>query len=94
MLLQGLGCAIGVQGIVSKAIDMLGLVRTECGASLRVRWVTFLQRLSKSAGYGHQRMKGEQVGNSLSSSLNKDSAGDRLKSVGSSRNAKKRLETV
>ena len=44
---------------------MLGLVGTECGQSLRVRWVTFLQQLSKSAGYGHQRMKGEQVGNEV-----------------------------
>jgi hypothetical protein len=61
---KGSGVRLGFKE-VTKAIDMLGLVRTECGQSLRVRWVTFLQQLSKSAGYGHQRMKGEQVGNEV-----------------------------
>ena len=45
MLLQGLGRAIGVEGIVTKAIDVLGLVRTEFSQSFRVRGVTFLQQL-------------------------------------------------
>jgi hypothetical protein len=65
MLLQGLGRAIGVEGIVTKAIDVLGLVRTEFSQSFRVRGVTFLQQLPQGHGYGHQRVKGEQVGNEV-----------------------------
>ena len=65
MLLQGLGCAIEVQGIVTKAIDVLGLVRTEFRQSFPVRGVSFLQHLPKSAGYGHQRVKGEHVCNKV-----------------------------
>jgi hypothetical protein len=38
---------------------------TEGGQSFRVRSVTFLQQLSKRPGYGHQRVKGEQVGNEM-----------------------------
>ena len=44
---------------------MLGLVRTECGQSLPVRSVSLLQQLPKSLGYGHQRVKGEQVSNKV-----------------------------
>jgi hypothetical protein len=44
---------------------VLGLVRTEFRESFRVRGVTFLQQLPKSADYGHQRVKGEQVGNEV-----------------------------
>jgi hypothetical protein len=65
MLLQGLGRAIGVEGIVTKAIDALGLVRTEFSQSFRVRGLTFLQQLPQCPGYGHQRVKGEQVGNEV-----------------------------
>jgi hypothetical protein len=65
MLLQGLGCSIGVEDIVTKAINVLGLVRTECGQSLPVRSVTLLQQFPKSLGYGHQRVKGEQVCNEV-----------------------------
>jgi hypothetical protein len=43
MLIQGLRCAIGVHDIVTKAINVLGLVRTECGQSLPVRSVFLLQ---------------------------------------------------
>ena len=39
MLLQGLGFSIGVEDIITKAINVLGLVRTECGQSLPVRSV-------------------------------------------------------
>jgi len=65
MLLQWLGCAIGVEGIVTKAIDVLGLVRTELSQSFRVRGVTFPQQLPQCPGYGHQRVKGAQVGNEV-----------------------------
>jgi hypothetical protein len=51
MLLQGLGCAIGVEGVVTKAIDVLGLVRTECSQSFRVRGVTFMC-VAKRTGHG------------------------------------------
>jgi hypothetical protein len=62
MLLQGLG---GIEDIVTKAISVLGLVRTEWGQSLPVRSVSLLQQLPKSLGYGHQRVKGEQVCNEV-----------------------------
>jgi hypothetical protein len=45
MLLQGLGCAIGIEGILTKAIDLLGLVRTEYGQSFRVRGVQSFPKL-------------------------------------------------
>jgi hypothetical protein len=57
MLLQGLGCAAGVQGIVAKAINVFGLVRTERGQGFRVRGVAFVQQLpqpfhlSSAVGY-------------------------------------------
>ena len=44
---------------------MLGLVRTELSQSFRVRGVTFPQQLPQCPGYGHQRMKGKQVGNEV-----------------------------
>ncbi len=62
MLLQGLGCAAGVQGIVAKAINVFGLVRTERGQGFRVRGVAFVQQLPQGPGYGYQRVKGKQVG--------------------------------
>ena len=65
MLLLGLGCTIGVESIVTKAINVLGLVRTECGQSLPVRSMSLLQQLTKSLGYGHQSVKGEQVCNEV-----------------------------
>lgn len=43
MLLQGLGCTIGVENIVTKAVNVLGLVRTECGQSLPVPSMSLLQ---------------------------------------------------
>jgi hypothetical protein len=57
MLLQWLGCSIGVEDIVTKAINVLGLVRTECGQSLPLRSVSLLQQLPKSLGYG-RRVRG------------------------------------
>ena len=50
MLLQGLGRAIWVEGILTKAINVLGLVRTEFSQSFRVCGVTFLQQLPQCPG--------------------------------------------
>jgi hypothetical protein len=38
---------------------------TECGQSLRVHGVTFLQQLPKPPGYAHQRVKAKHVGNEV-----------------------------
>ncbi len=64
MLPQGLACTVAVQGIVAKAVNVFGLVRTSV-AKASASAAGLPAAAAAAPGYGYQRVKGEQRGNEV-----------------------------